>query len=162
MYNVHLFQSGGKIVNILKPERTKFSLRRTLANTFSWKKKQVFSLSSIFHWFFSHVTATANLYEDQSPTGPWFNKKYHLTSIGNPMEEIRRSYDRLISTMGFPILVRCHLYIESGPWFHLRVSDLASNELQRLDSTLCPVECVRLLIHSQTSMVHHWGLAMDK
>ena len=31
--------------------------------------------------------------------------------------EIRRSYDRLISTMGFPILVRWHLYIESGPWF---------------------------------------------
>ena len=29
--------------------------------------------------------------------------------------EIRRSYDRLISTMGFPILVRCHLYIEPGP-----------------------------------------------
>ena len=23
---------------------------------------------------------------------------------------------RLISTMGFPVLVRCHLYIESGPW----------------------------------------------
>ena len=32
--------------------------------------------------------------------------------------EIRRSYDRLISTMGFPILVRCHLYIESGPRAH--------------------------------------------
>ena len=30
--------------------------------------------------------------------------------------EIRRSYDRLISTMGFPILVRWDLYIESGPW----------------------------------------------
>ena len=29
--------------------------------------------------------------------------------------EVRRSYDRLISTMGFPILVRWHLYIESGP-----------------------------------------------
>ena len=29
--------------------------------------------------------------------------------------EIRRSYDRLISTMGFPILVRRYLYIESGP-----------------------------------------------
>ena len=28
--------------------------------------------------------------------------------------ETRRSYDRLISTMGFPILVRWHLYIESG------------------------------------------------
>ena len=25
------------------------------------------------------------------------------------------SYDRLISTMGFPTLVRCNLYIESGP-----------------------------------------------
>ena len=29
--------------------------------------------------------------------------------------EIKRSYDRLISTMGFPIPVRWHLYIESGP-----------------------------------------------
>ena len=29
--------------------------------------------------------------------------------------EIRPSYDRLISTMRFPILVRWHLYIESGP-----------------------------------------------
>ena len=29
--------------------------------------------------------------------------------------EIRRSYDRLISTVGFPILVRWHLNIESGP-----------------------------------------------
>ena len=29
--------------------------------------------------------------------------------------EIRQSYDCLISTMGFPILVRWHLYIESGP-----------------------------------------------
>ena len=59
--------------------------------------------------------------------------------MGNPIVEIRRSYDRLISTMGFPILnwiglhlfnddtrpsghisrpkflVRWHLYIESGP-----------------------------------------------
>ena len=39
-----------------------------------------------------------------------------LTSIGNSIVEIRRSYDRLISTMGFPILARCHLYIASGPW----------------------------------------------
>ena len=43
-------------------------------------------------------------------------KRYHLTTIGNPIVEIRRSYDRLISTMGFPILTRWHLYIESGPW----------------------------------------------
>ena len=39
----------------------------------------------------------------------------HPASIGNPIKEIRQSYDRLISTMGFPILVRWHLYIESGP-----------------------------------------------
>ena len=38
-----------------------------------------------------------------------------LTSIENPIVEIRRSLDRLISTMGFPILVRWHLYIESRP-----------------------------------------------
>ena len=43
-------------------------------------------------------------------------QRYHLTGIGNPIEEIRRSYDRLISTMIFPTLVRWHLYIESGPW----------------------------------------------
>ena len=42
-------------------------------------------------------------------------KIYRLTSIGNLIVEIRRSYDRLISTIGFPILIRWHLYIESGP-----------------------------------------------
>ena len=36
-------------------------------------------------------------------------------SIGNPIVEKRRSYDCLISTMGFPILIKWHLYIESGP-----------------------------------------------
>ena len=43
-------------------------------------------------------------------------KIYYLTSIRNPIVEIRRSYDRHFSTMGFPILVRWHIYIESGPW----------------------------------------------
>ena len=33
--------------------------------------------------------------------------------------EIRRSYDRLISTMGFPILVRQYFYFESRPRFRL-------------------------------------------
>ena len=42
-------------------------------------------------------------------------QRWLLTSIGNPTVEIRRSCDRLISTMWFPILVRRHLYIESGP-----------------------------------------------
>ena len=39
--------------------------------------------------------------------------RYHLTSIGNPIMEISWSYNHLISTMGFPILIRWHLYI--GP-----------------------------------------------
>ena len=47
------------------------------------------------------------------PDSVW---RQHLTSIGNTIVEIRRLYDRLISKMGFPILVRWHLYIESGPW----------------------------------------------
>ena len=47
--------------------------------------------------------------------GPNSIQRWHPTSIGNPIVEIRRSYDRLISTMGFPILIRRHLYIESGP-----------------------------------------------
>ena len=49
--------------------------------------------------------------------GPDSIKRCHLTTIGNLIVEIRRSFDRLISTMGFPILVRRHLYIESGPRF---------------------------------------------
>ena len=44
-------------------------------------------------------------------------QRYHLTSIGNPIVEIRGSQDHLISTIGFPILVRPHLYTESGPRF---------------------------------------------
>ena len=47
-----------------------------------------------------------------SPDSIW---RCRLTSIGNPIVEIRRSYDCLISTMGFPILARRCLYIESGP-----------------------------------------------
>ena len=51
--------------------------------------------------------------------GWWFHMKMTLTSIGNPIVEIRWSYDRLSSTMGFPILERWHLYIESGSWWLL-------------------------------------------
>ena len=51
--------------------------------------------------------------------GPDCIYKCHLTSIGNPIVEIRRSYDCLISTMVFPVLIRLHLYIESGPCMQL-------------------------------------------
>ena len=47
--------------------------------------------------------------------------------------EIRRSYNRLISTMGFPILVRWHLYIESRPRFlnkHMIPKSLCCSWLQ--------------------------------
>ena len=44
-------------------------------------------------------------------------KRYYLTSIGTPVVKIRRSHDRLICTMGFSMLVRWHLYVESWPWF---------------------------------------------
>ena len=43
----------------------------------------------------------------------WFSCR--LTSIENPIVEIRRSHDRLISTMGISILARLNFYIESSP-----------------------------------------------
>ena len=42
-------------------------------------------------------------------------KRCHLTSIGSPIVDIRRSYNSRISTTGFGTRVRRHLYIESGP-----------------------------------------------
>ena len=50
--------------------------------------------------------------------------------------EIRRSYDRLISTMEFPILVRCHLYIESGPSWKLIMGPVF-NSLWPSDAMSC-------------------------
>ena len=63
-------------------------------------------------------------------------KIYHLTSIGHPIGDIRRSYDRLISTMGFPILARWHLYIESGPrsYCHQKALRLAALSIDSLRS----------------------------
>ena len=50
---------------------------------------------------------------------PWVEgdsiNRCFLTSMGNPIVEIRWSYNCLIPTMGFPILVRQHLHIEPGP-----------------------------------------------
>ena len=69
-------------------------------------------------WVFGdkvNFTVRSPLLSLPNSLGPDSIKRCHLTSIGNPIVEIRRSHDRLISTMGFPILVRRHLYIESGP-----------------------------------------------
>ena len=46
----------------------------------------------------------------KKPLGADSIKRCHLTCIGNHIVEIRRSYDRLISTIGFPILVRWHIF----------------------------------------------------
>ena len=43
----------------------------------------------------------------------------------NPIVEIRRSYDRLISTMGFFFkLLRWIFYIDPGPWYHKDVAGI--------------------------------------
>ena len=66
-------------------------------------------------WLCKWLLIVNNHWENTWAPGPDSILRWRLTCIGNPIVEIRRSYDRLISTMGFPILVRLHLYIESGP-----------------------------------------------
>ena len=65
----------------------------------------------------SHTLLVYQLTRCRKYLGPDSIYRWHLTSIGNPIVNIRRSYDRLISTMRFPILVRWHHYIESEPWW---------------------------------------------
>ena len=67
----------------------------------------------------------------QSSSGLWFDIKmlsyqYRKSQCG---DKIRWYYNRLISTMGFPILVRWHLYIESVP--------RPSNGLALIDVRIC-------------------------
>ena len=47
--------------------------------------------------------------------GPHLNINTVFPVMGIPMLKVRRSWDRLIFNMGIPILVRRHLYIETGP-----------------------------------------------
>ena len=77
--------------------------------------------------------------------GPNSIKRWPLTSIGNPIIDIRRSYDRLIFIMGFPLLVRWHLYIESGP----RTLDVLSPFIASMS------EAVLLFICSNEVLVFH-------
>ena len=41
--------------------------------------------------------------------------QHRLTCIGNPIVEIKQSWDRLIIIMGFPILISGHFYFKSVP-----------------------------------------------
>ena len=85
------------------------------------KPARMFFGYKILRMVFTHILTVITLRYayPRRHLGPDSIYRWHLTSIGNPIVEIRRSYDRLISTMGFPMLVRRHLYIESGPWLVL-------------------------------------------
>ena len=56
--------------------------------------------------------------------GDWFNIKTPSYQHRKSHCGDRRSYDRLISTMGFPILVRQHFYIESRPRWLYTINDI--------------------------------------
>ena len=74
----------------------------------------------------SNAVACHRYFVRPGPDSIW---RCHLTSIGNPIVETRRSYNPyLISTMGFPILVRWYLYIESGPWVCLQRPKIFSDD----------------------------------
>ena len=60
-----------------------------------------------------------------------YKNKWHLISIGNPTMKIRRSYDRLITTMISPKLVRRYVYIQSRTW----ISSVALRQLHH--GSLC-------------------------
>ena len=53
-----------------------------------------------------------------------------LTSIGNPIVEIKRSYDHRISTMGFPILVRWHFILHQDLGYE-RVENIGLQRILR-------------------------------
>ena len=81
--------------------------------------------TSIFIHYSARITMANS--ESDSYENEW-------ASIGNSIVEIRRSYDRLISTMEFPMLVRCHLYIESGSRLNLASGQLQPNMVWELCS----------------------------
>ena len=64
------------------------------------------------------ITLKSKCFISQDNQGPDSISRWHLTSIGDTIADIKRSLDSLISRMEFPILVRRHLYIESGPRLH--------------------------------------------
>ena len=69
--------------------------------------------------------------------------------------EMRRSYDRLISTMGFPILVRRHLYIESGPLRHKWPDHQESRDMKLTEES---AQLAVMLLHKfSAALLTHWG-----
>ena len=102
------------------------------------------TIVGITHGSLMHFGATCLLYSFQWtellqyswkwPVG-WFNiKECHLTSIGNPIVEIRWSSDRLISTMGFPILVTWLL--SNSIWAQGQLSDINPESFRVASDTI--------------------------
>ena len=68
--------------------------------------------------------------------------------------ETRRSYDHLISTMGFPVLVRQHLYIESGP------RSFKGSHCHVITTTLC--QCIQWPPHrAHKAYLPLWLLSLN-
>ena len=91
-------------------------------------------------WFAACCVAIQSEY-----LGPDSIERCHLTSIWNPIVEIRWSYDRLIPTMGFPILVRWHLYIEPTPW--IRIYDSLNSGMNQVEPRRISMNPIQLILH---------------
>ena len=68
--------------------------------------------------------------------GGWFSINMLFYQCRKSLVEIRGSYDRLILTMAFPMLVRRHRYIESGPW---QLIEALTFSVPQIQSILLPV-----------------------
>ena len=92
---------------------------------------------------------------DRNVPGPVLIWRCRLANIGNPTEDIRRAYGRIISTMGFPLQVR-HLYIETGAgenWY----SVLWWHTVETLYSTIYYSKCfIKLNFDTSTQYVAFW------
>ena len=81
---------------------------RTSSNNFLWDILSFYLLS----WKAEQLGALSITIFEKNQSRGLFQYRWHLVNIGNFIVEIRRSYKRLTSKMGFPILVRWHLYIQ--------------------------------------------------
>ena len=78
-------------------------------------------LIAIWYW---HITLTSQsvliilpMETVRSMSGPHLNLKTNFPCMMIPIINIKRLRDRLIDIIGFPILVRGHLYIQTVSWF---------------------------------------------
>ena len=68
-----------------------------------------------FEWHYLMLSQLGLISEKLLPVS-WINIKMSSYQYRKSIMEIRRSYDSLLSTIGYLILVRRHLYIAWGPW----------------------------------------------